>query len=196
MLQRLAIFASGNGSNCEQIIRYFHNHPYIKVEFVFTNNPIAGVIERARALQIDCYVMSFSNDYDHTSVFNLLKTKSIDWIILAGFLKKIPVTILKHYPNRIINLHPALLPKFGGKGMYGMNVHSAVLTAGESVTGITIHFVDEEYDRGEIIAQFSVPVLPDDTPETLALRVQKLEHTHYPRVIEEVIMKTVQSSNV
>lgn len=191
MNQRISIFSSGNGTNCENIIRYFRNHPFITVPLVATNNPKAGVIERAKMLKVDWYIISLQTNSEIQLVIDLLKHYSIDWIILAGFLKKIPIQIISLFKQKIINIHPALLPKFGGKGMYGINVHRAVIEAGEQISGITIHYVNEEYDKGDIIAQYTTEVFKSDTPESLMQRIQQLEHKYYPPIIEQAIMQNL-----
>jgi phosphoribosylglycinamide formyltransferase-1 len=184
----LAIFASGSGSNAENIIEYFRNEPQIKVSCICANRPDAFVIERAKRHNIPFLIFNRDDFYHRTTVVDYLKNKQIDWIILAGFLWLVPGDLMKAYPRRIINIHPALLPKFGGKGMYGHHVHQAVIDAGESHSGITIHYVDPEYDNGDIIFQAKCGVKPDDTPESLAERVHALEYEHFPGVIKETIM--------
>lgn len=185
---KLAIFASGAGSNALNIINYFADHSSIEIVFVLTNNKDAIVIEKARLKGVE--VVIFSNDEvaDGNLLSNLSLKKEIDYIILAGYLRKIPTELLKNYSGKIINLHPALLPKFGGKGMYGNNVHKAVLEAKASETGITIHFVNEHFDEGKIIAQFYCAINDKDTIESITSKVQKLEHTYFPLVIEKTIL--------
>ncbi len=185
---RLAIFASGSGTNAENIFRYFQGHHRIEVAAIFTNHPQAGVIERMQRHGMPVEVFTSDALTDGT-VLRELGRRRIDWIILAGFLRKIPEGILEAYPRRILNIHPALLPKFGGKGMYGMRVHRAVIAAGECESGITIHYVDADYDTGPIIFQAATAVRPDDTPASLAERIHRLEYRFYPQVIENVVLK-------
>jgi len=182
---RLAVFASGNGTNAEEIFKYFQNHPSIRVVLLVTNNPEAKVIDRARRFGVPSFVFSRPQFMDGGEVLAQLEEKKVTHVILAGFLWLIPPYLLKEYPNRIVNIHPALLPKFGGKGMYGMKVHEAVKVAGEKQTGITIHTINENYDEGEFIFQTSCDVAPEDTPEAIQLKVQALEYHHFPRVIEK-----------
>ena len=186
-MKRIAIFASGSGSNAEKIADYFRGNPEISIELILCNNPEAGVIERAKRLNIPLQLFD-REQFRSGWVLNLLQEKQIDWVILAGFLWLIPKAIVAAFPNRIVNLHPALLPKFGGKGMYGHFVHEAVVTAGEKESGITIHFVNEHYDEGNIIFQAAFPVEPTDSPEDVARKGQVLEHKHFPRVIGELIL--------
>lgn len=187
--KKIIIFASGSGSNAEQIIRYFSNNPHIHVAAVCCNNPRAGVIERAEKYHIPVYIFDRRALYGTDEVSNFLKRINPSLIVLAGFLWKIPQDIIEAFPSRIINLHPALLPKFGGAGMYGPNVQKAVLQAGERETGITIHYIDADYDRGKIIFQERCPVKPEDTPESLAKRIHALEHHFLPRIIEKLLSK-------
>jgi len=184
----IAVFASGSGTNCENLIRYFQQSENISVSLVITQNPFAGVIEKAGNLQTDCYINMFSEPEDFEILYQLLEDYHISWIILAGFLKLIPKELVRRFPERIVNIHPALLPRYGGKGMYGMNVHRAVINSGDSESGISIHYVNEKYDEGKIIAQFTCSVLPDDSPESLAARIHELEYQHFPPVVEKVII--------
>lgn len=190
---KLALFASGNGSNAQRIAEYFRNSGEIRIELILSNKPDAFVLERAFALGIPSVVFNREDFYTTHKVTPILKQKCIDWIILAGFLWMIPQDILEIWSGRIINIHPALLPSYGGKGMYGMKVHEAVISAGETESGITIHHVNDKYDEGEIIFQAKCPVLPGDTAESLAAKVHQLEYEHFPRVIETVIR--AQSAN-
>lgn len=186
-MTRIAIFASGSGSNAENIANYFKDSNTIDVSLIVSNKQDAYVLERARKLGIEAFTFS-KNEFETTdNVVNLLRSKDIDFIVLAGFLLKIPENLLKAYPHKIINIHPALLPKFGGKGMYGDNVHKAVVEAKESESGITIHYIDENYDEGDIIFQAKCPVLPEDTYEDIAKKVHILEYTHFPIVIENIL---------
>lgn len=184
---KIAIFASGNGSNAENIIKYFKDHDKISVELVLTNNPNAYVIERAKNNNVKCIIFNKYDLYYSDNVLNILKENNIDFIVLAGFLWLIPESIIKNYPQKIINIHPALLPKYGGKGMYGMNVHKAVIENKEKESGITIHYVNEKYDEGDIIFQKKVEVSSSDTPETLANKIHELEYQYYPVIIENLI---------
>ena len=185
MKRRIALFASGSGSNVENIIRYFSNNRELEFPFVISNRPEAGVHERVKKLMIPSYVFNKS-DFETGKILKFLQEKNIDFLVLAGFLLKIPENLLKAYPNKIINIHPALLPKFGGKGMYGSYVHEAVTASGEKETGITIHYVNENYDEGRIIFQAKCPVLPGDSPEDVAEKVHALEYEHFPRVIGKI----------
>jgi len=185
----IAIFASGAGSNAQKIIEYFRNSSKIKVALIACNNPVAGVLAIAARENIPVLIIEKERLFRGDGYVEELKEKKIDFIVLAGFLWKLPSRLIKAYPGRIINIHPALLPNYGGKGMYGNNVHHAVLAAGEKESGITIHYVDEYYDSGDIIFQAKCVVLPGDTAETLAQRIHALEHEHYPRVIGEVVTK-------
>lgn len=182
----LALFASGSGSNVENIVKHFINHPTIKVTTILCNNPNAGVIDRAKRLDIP-YVVFSKKELEDGTVGKLLQQNSIDFIVLAGFLLKFPENLTKKYTHKIINIHPALLPKYGGKGMYGMHVHNAVVTHKEKESGITIHYVNENYDEGAIIFQDSVEVLPTDSAEDVAQKIHALEYKHFPRVIEQII---------
>ena len=182
---RIALLASGSGSNVENIIKYFSKSRELIFPFVISNRSDAYIHERVKKLKVPSYFFK-KDDFENGMVLNFLKERNIDLIVLAGFLLKIPENILEAYPDRIINIHPALLPKFGGKGMYGSHVHEAVVAAGEKETGITIHFANENYDEGKIIFQAKCPVLPEDSPEDVAAKVHALEYEHYPRVIGEV----------
>lgn len=186
---KLAIFASGSGTNAKSIIDHFRNHDSCEVTFLMTNNPSAGVIQRVCD---DTKVIILSNEAvaDSTVLIDLCRTHEIDYVILAGYLRYIPVKFTQHFQQRILNVHPSLLPKFGGAGMYGIHVHEKVIASKESISGITIHFVNEEFDKGLPIAQFACPVQKKDDPSTLAKRIQILEHTYYPIVIEQTIQLT------
>ena len=187
MSKSIAIFASGNGTNAENIIRYFQNSELVNVELVLTNRESAFVLERARSLNVPFACMGKAEWMDGTAVLSLLENRGIDFIVLAGFLARVPDCILHAYPNKMINIHPSLLPKFGGKGMYGDRVHEAVIAAGEKESGITIHYTNEHYDEGAIICQVKCPVLPEDTPDDLAHRIHALEYDTYPKVIEKLL---------
>lgn len=187
-LHRIAIFASGNGTNAENIVRYFKNHEQIEISLVLTNNPGAGVIHRMKILNLPCMVFDRNDLYENGRVSMILKNYGITFIVLAGFLWKIPQQILNDYPDRIVNIHPALLPKYGGKGMYGMKVHQAVAEAKERESGITIHYVNDNYDEGKIIFQARCKLNPaEDSPETIAEKVHFLEYRYYPEVIEKLL---------
>jgi len=186
---RIAIFASGNGSNCENIIQYFAHSDDITVALVVSNRRDAFVLERASRHNIASVVVPREDFGDEKRLCQLLKDYEIDFVVLAGFLLMIPSFLIKKYPRRIVNIHPALLPKYGGKGMYGIHVHEAVKNAGEKRTGITIHYVNEECDGGDIIAQYAVALAPKDTVQDIASKVHELEMRHYPEVIEKVLRK-------
>jgi len=196
MAINISIWASGSGTNAENIILKFKNHPFIRIKMIVTNNPSAGVIQRAEKLKKTVHIIPKSVLYEKVHrVIELLKEEEIDLIVLAGFLLKVPKEIIQEYPNKIINVHPALLPKYGGKGFYGNHVHAAVLQNKEKETGITIHYVNEEYDEGQIIMQSKCPVLETDTEETLAQRVHQLEYEFYPKVIEQIAEKIQQEKS-
>jgi formyltetrahydrofolate-dependent phosphoribosylglycinamide formyltransferase len=180
---RLAIFASGKGSNALKIIQYFDNHKFIQVKLIVCNKPEAGVLDIARNQGIKSLLIVKKTFSDTDEYIQQLKNEGITHIILAGFLWKIPANLIAAFPNRILNIHPALLPKHGGKGMYGEHVHLAVLDAGDKQSGITIHLVDEQYDHGKTIFQASIDVNPGENAQTLANRIHILEHEHYPAVI-------------
>ena len=183
MGKNIAVLASGSGTNAENIIRYFREKGSARVALVLTNRQNAFVLERAKGLGVPCVWLDKAAWADGTVVLSLLEDKGIDFIVLAGFLARVPDCILHAYPNKIINIHPSLLPKFGGKGMYGGHVHEAVVAAGETETGITIHYLNEHFDEGEIIVQYKCPVLPQDTAEDVAKKVHALEYEYYPKVI-------------
>jgi phosphoribosylglycinamide formyltransferase-1 len=186
-MKKLAIFSSGTGSNAARIIEHFRNHPSISIRLVVCNNPAAGVLSIASEAGIPILLIEKEQFFRGSAYVPELQTRNIDFIVLAGFLWKIPTKLVQAYPHRIVNIHPALLPKYGGKGMYGRHVHEAVIAAGDKESGITIHYVDELYDHGQAIFQAKVLVDPGDTPETLGKKVQYLEHAQFPRVIEEVV---------
>jgi len=187
--KNLVVFASGAGSNAQQIINYFRNSPVAKVALIVCNKPGAGVISIAEKENIPVLMIEKERFFKGDGYLPEFQKLNTNLIVLAGFLWKIPQILIDHYPRRIINIHPALLPKYGGKGMYGQYVHEAIINAGEVESGITIHYVDEHYDNGDIIFQTGCPVLEEDSPETLAQRIHKLEHLHYPIVIEELLQK-------
>jgi len=186
-MKRIAIFASGSGSNAQKIIEHFSDDGDIEISLILTNNEKAYVLERATDAGVPSYVFDRELLYNSSKVHDILNEIGIDFIVLAGFLWLVPLDILRSWPNRIVNIHPALLPKFGGKGMYGDKVHKAVIEAGEKNTGISIHYVNEKYDEGEIIFQKSFEISKDDTPETVAERIHVLEHKHFPLVIEKLV---------
>ncbi len=186
-MKHIVIFASGAGTNAENIIRYFSNEKEAKVSLVLSNKPQAKVLVRAAALGVDSVFFDRRQFYETGEVQLMLRDRNTDLIVLAGFLWLVPQPIIDEYRGRIINIHPALLPLFGGMGMYGERVHRAVLDAGCTESGITIHYVNEEYDSGDIIFQARCPVLPDDDTDALASRVHELEYRHYPAVISKII---------
>jgi len=186
-MKHIAIFASGSGTNAENIIRYFQKHTSIRVAIVLSNKKDAYVIERARRLDIPVYVFDREVFYKTDAILDVLRENKTDLVVLAGFLWLVPENILKQYANRIINIHPALLPKYGGKGFYGMAVHEAVIRSGDKESGISIHYVNEKYDAGQVIFQVRCPVERGDTPETLAQKVHRLEYEWFPKVIERLL---------
>jgi len=186
-MKRLVILASGSGTNAENIIRYFKDHSDITVVSVLTNRKEAKVLERAKNLNIPSQFFSKSDFNNGNKVLDYLKEHA-DYLILAGFLLKVPENIIANFPDKIINIHPALLPKFGGKGMYGMHVHNAVKEEGETETGITIHYVNENYDEGATIFQARTPVSKTDTPDDIAANIHILEQTHFPKTIEKTVL--------
>ncbi len=186
-MKNIAILASGNGSNAQAIIEYFKNSSAIKVAIVVTNNPEAGVIKIAHQHKIISAIVSKNFWGNEESMNKLLNSLNIDLVVLAGFLQLVPAFVIQKFPKRIINIHPALLPKHGGKGMYGKKVHEAVLAAKEAETGITIHFVNEKYDEGEVILQKKVPVDAADTAGGISEKVQQLEHEWLPKTIEQLL---------
>ena len=186
--KRLAIFASGSGSNAESIMKFFRNHSQIEVGAVLSNKEDAYVLERAKKFNIPSKVFANTLFRECEEVLQWLKENNITHIVLAGFLLLIPEKLIRAFPNRIINIHPSLLPKFGGKGMYGMKVHEAVFAARENETGITIHLVNAHYDEGQILAQVKCAVLPSDNAKSIAEKVLKIEHENYPRVIENWVL--------
>ncbi len=186
-MKNIVVFASGSGTNAERIIKYFSNKDGVNITCVLTNNPKAGVIERANNLNVDVEVFNRSDFYDTETVLVKLEKYQPDLIVLAGFLWLVPEYLIENYKNRIINIHPALLPKYGGKGMYGMRVHEAVIDAKESISGITIHKVNSIYDDGQIIFQAQFDISDDETPDSLAQKIHELEYKHFPVVIEDYL---------
>lgn len=185
-MKNIAIFASGEGTNADKIIEYFSNSKLARVVLVVSNNRNAGVLDKASKRNIPTIELEEKKMFADSIVKNLL-SKQIDLVVLAGFLWMIPKELIQAFPDKIINIHPALLPKYGGKGMYGMNVHQAVIKSGEKESGITVHYVNEFFDEGEIIFQEKCAVAHNDTPETLSKKVQQLEHQYYPKVIEKLL---------
>ena len=185
--KKIAIFASGSGTNAQQIMSHFKNHPAGEVALVLSNKPDAYVLERAKTFHIPTHVFDRTSFYDTTEVLEVLHEKGVSLVALAGFLWLVPVYLIRAYPDRIINIHPALLPAYGGKGMYGRHVHEAVINNGDTESGISIHYVNEKYDAGMIIMQAKCEVKEDDTPESLAERIHHLEHQYYPEVIEQLL---------
>jgi len=186
-MNKIAIFASGSGTNAENLINFFKENKKIEISLIFSNNKNAGIIQRAVNLNVKCYIFSRTDFYESKEILQKLKENNINFIVLAGFLWLIPEYLIEAYPNKIINIHPALLPKYGGKGMYGMNVHKAVAENKESESGITIHYVNKEYDKGDVLFQAKCNVLPSDTPEDIAKKVHELEYEHFPKVIRSII---------
>lgn len=186
-VKKIAIFASGSGTNAENIIKYFDKNKFIEVDSLWSNNPSAYALTRAASLGVDTFVFNRKQLYESGKVHSTLKEHKIDLIVLAGFLWLIPDDMINDFT--IINIHPALLPKYGGKGMYGIKVHQAVVASGDKETGISIHYVNDKYDEGEIIFQAKCSVKPDDTPEKIAHKIHKLEYKYFPEVIEKILMK-------
>ena len=189
-MRDIAIFASGSGSNAENLYNYFFGSKSVRIALILTENPNAFVIERAKRLGIDHLVFTMDQLRNGT-VNEELRARSIDFIVLAGFIKLVPSSLLRLFSNRIVNIHPALLPKYGGKGMYGMNVHNAVIAAREAESGITIHYVNEHYDEGDIVFQAKCKLEESDSADDLVAKIHKLEHEHYPRVVEKLVMETI-----
>lgn len=189
MKKRIAIFASGSGSNAQKIMEYFKKHQDADIAIVLTNNPEAYVLQRADNFEIPSHIFDKHEFYKTDDIVKLLKNLQIDLIVLAGFLWLIPENLIKAFPNKIINIHPALLPKYGGKGMYGDKVHQAILDAGEEESGITIHFINEHFDEGETIHQSRFKIEKGDDIEMIKFKGQQLEHLHYPKVVEQLLKK-------
>ncbi|KAA6313771.1 Phosphoribosylglycinamide formyltransferase [termite gut metagenome] len=187
MKKHIAILASGSGTNAENIINYFEKNNLVEVALIISNKENAYVLERARKLNVTTAVVPKSDWETGEKVIALLRKYQIDFIVLAGFLLRVPDAVLRAYPRKMINIHPALLPKFGGKGMYGDKVHEAVVAAREKESGITIHYINEYYDEGQIIFQAKCEILPEDSPEDVAKKVHTLEHKHFPKIIEQVV---------
>ncbi len=189
-MNNIAIFASGSGSNAENLINHFSQSNRARVKLILTENPKAFVIQRANRLKISSHIFTMEQ-LKSGEILELLKQLEIDFIVLAGFLKLLPQPIVETFGRRVVNIHPALLPKYGGKGMYGMNVHRAVIASKEIYSGITIHIVNTQYDEGDILFQAKCDILPSDTPETLAERIHALEYEHFPKVVEGYINKVL-----
>ena len=193
---KILIFASGSGTNAEQIIRHFSPNSSVEVLGVYSNNPSAFVLERAKQLGVSTHVFNREQFNNPEDLLKDLQAQSPDLIVLAGFLWKVPSHIIDAFPNKIINIHPALLPKYGGKGMYGHHVHQAVIDAKETESGISIHYVNSQYDEGAIIFQAKTPIDPDDTPESLAQKIHKLEHRHFSEEIEKLLLPAGKQVNL
>jgi phosphoribosylglycinamide formyltransferase-1 len=188
-MKHIAIFASGTGSNATKIVEYFRDNENIKVSLIVSNKATAGVLEMAKANDIPTHLISRTDFYKTEDILKIFKVYSIDFVVLAGFLWLVPSYLVESFPNRIVNIHPALLPAYGGKGMYGMNVHRAVHAAKEKQSGMTIHFVNIKYDEGDIIFQAKTKLLATDTPEDIQKKVLKLEHKHYAELIDKIVTK-------
>jgi len=186
-MKKIAILASGSGTNAENLIHYFRTKPSGSVEIVLTNKPGAGVIQRAESLGVETILFNRKQFYEGSKIIDILKDKGIDMLVLAGFLWLVPPDLIDAFEGRIINIHPALLPKYGGKGMYGSRVHQSVVESGDAESGITIHYVNRHYDDGGIIFQAMCEVREGDTPEDLAASIHELEYEHFPRVVEQLL---------
>ena len=187
-MKRIVIFASGSGTNAENLIKFFHNSDNASVIQILTNNPRAKVLDRAKKLEVSAFSFNKIAFTETNDVLNILKASNPDIIVLAGFLWKFPENILKEFSNKVVNIHPALLPKYGGKGMYGKYVHEAIVANKETETGITIHYVNEHYDEGTIIFQAKCDVLPSDTPDDVAAKIHVLEMEYFPKVVEKLLI--------
>ncbi len=186
-MKNIAIFASGSGTNAENIVRHFYNNKNARIRLILTNNPDAFVIERAKNLKINCLIFNRDDFYTTGKILDTLMSNDIDFIVLAGFLWLVPDSIINAYEGRIVNIHPALLPAYGGKGMYGERVHKVVIGNCDKESGITIHYVNQRYDEGDIIFQARCEIEPGDTPEKLAKKVHALEYEHFPAVLEKLV---------
>lgn len=189
MKKHIAIFASGSGSNAQKLMEHFKRNNEAEISLVLTNNPDAFVLQRADSFEIPTHIFDKHEFYETDEIIDLLKNLDIDLIILAGFLWLIPEKLINEYPNKIINIHPSLLPAYGGKGMYGDKVHKAVMLAGEKEGGITIHYVNNKFDEGEHIYQAKYRIEETDTLEMIKFKGQQLEHLHFPRIVENIIKK-------
>lgn len=185
---KIAIFASGGGSNAQEIINHFEGNEAVEIALIVSNDTNSGVIVRAEIHEIPFYILQ-KGELEELEFSEVLEAMEIDFVVLAGFLKKIPSDIIEMYPNKIVNIHPALLPNYGGKGMYGSNVHKAVVAAKETESGMTIHYVNANYDEGNSIEQHKVELLPTDTPEDCAKKVLELEHKYFAPCIEKLLLK-------
>lgn len=190
---KIAIFASGSGSNAERIVEFFNSNDEVEVSFILTNNSTAGVIERAQRLNIPVVIFNKKVFSKTDKIVEMLQLQGIDWVILAGFLWLVPDNLTRAFENRMINIHPALLPKYGGKGMWGHHVHEAVVANKEKQTGITIHYVNEHYDEGKVIFQAKCEVTENDTPENVAAKIHELEYQYFPEVIYKEILSAKNS---
>jgi phosphoribosylglycinamide formyltransferase-1 len=189
-ITNIAVFASGSGSNAQKIMDYFQGSVDIRVKYLLSNNKEAYVLERAKKMGIETKTFNRKDFHESDEIVNFLVNNEVSWVVLAGFLWMIPENLIRAFPNQIINIHPALLPLHGGKGMYGMHVHTAVHKAKDKESGISIHLVNEKYDEGEIVFQAKCLLDENDTPESIAQKVLKLEHEHFPKVIESLIKKS------
>lgn len=187
-MKNIAIFASGNGTNAERVIKYFEKSKTARVNIVLSNNSEAGVINRAHSLNVDVHFINRNDFYSSDNILDVLTQYNIDLIVLAGFLWLVPEYLIDKYENKIINIHPALLPAYGGKGMYGKHVHEAVIAAGDSKSGITIHLVNKIYDDGQIIFQTDIKIAKNETPDSLAAKIHLLEYEHFPEVIKSLLI--------
>ena len=186
-MQRIAILASGAGTNAQRLVEHFHAGQRARVVLIGCDRPHAGVLQRAWHLGVPVYLFGAAELRDG-SLLRVLQQQQVQWVVLAGFLRLIPADLVRAFPDRIVNVHPALLPNYGGKGMYGERVHKAVIAAREKKSGITIHLVNERYDEGAVLFQAECPILPGDTPDSLAARIHTLEHTHFPLVVERLLV--------
>lgn len=186
-MKNIAIFASGIGTNAKKIIEYFHTNPYIRIRLIVSNKIDAPILQIAQENHIDTLIINRKDFYESTQILDELSACAIDFIVLAGFLWLVPPYLVQAFDKKMVNIHPALLPKYGGRGMYGMRVHEAVKAAGDLITGITIHYVSENYDEGDIVLQASCTINPDDTPATIAQKVHVLEYKHFAPTIEKLI---------
>lgn len=186
-MKRIAVFASGSGSNAENIVKFFRNNDLARVTIILSNKRDAYVLERAQQLGVPSISFNREDFYNSDKIVRTLEEQKIDLVVLAGFLWLVPQSLIEKYDGRIVNIHPALLPKYGGKGMFGMNVHNAVVAEKETETGITIHYVNGRYDEGNVIFQAKVSVNPSDTPEMVADKVHHLEYEHFPKIVEKLI---------
>ncbi len=190
-MKKIIILASGTGSNAEAILNYFKDNNQVKVSHIISNNPKAKVLQMAEKRNVENFYFNRKDLYESDKIYDFFKENNPDLIILAGFLWIIPEKIIRDFPDKIINIHPSLLPKYGGKGMYGNNVHHAVLANKEKETGITIHYVNEKYDEGKIIANFKTPLNPEEGLNALLMKIRKLEHENYPKVIEQLLFPEI-----